>query len=469
MIISFPPINYENETLYAYAFRKEGDKFEILSNSLMSYETMPENLLNCLVAQVKEVIVASCSAIDHPLKAKQFLALLKFWQTSAFPSLPLRINIVQPANPVVAWEAIEKEHHLLMELKGVYSGELIYLNEILDPIFTLPPANEPDARLFKHLSKIQNMEGWSSYCIYLNEELERVLRTFLPTMIDEYQLEARFKDFRHEVKSVLLQDAKRELIEASLKWNAAGHDPDKFEELKTAGKKLLAAQEHLYECMKLQDKVLDEVDRGIGKIEKNHPELTGIKRKVHLLRLLLHHELIQESVPLPAALFLHQLLNLWFQVTTVVCGGDGLGRISWELAVRQALVQTAMLYPHSDLLDLFLNWQARQEELNRFAAEKGAEAFQFWLRVPAVDEEDAKRRMRLMPLFSLQTHFIDHLEHFILPLVNIEGKPEISAVDFFKNQEVAALTPFIRNQSVWKEADHLKEPAIAFYTSIFKI
>lgn len=463
MIISFSPITYDDETLYAYAFRKEGENFEILNNSLMSYEAMPENLLNCLVTQYNQVILASCSAIDNPLKAKQFLSLLKFWQSNAFPSVPLRICIVHLSVPVVEWEAIEKEHHLLAAIRSAYKGDLIYLNLPLDPISgTAPPAG-PDAQSFKHLSQIQNMEAWSYYCLLLNEEMERVLRTFLPSMIDEYQLEARFKDFRHEVKSPLLQDAKKELIESALKVNEVGGNPEKIEEFKEAEKKLLKNQEYLFQCMKQHEKAIAAVEIGIGKIEKAHPELLSFKQKVTLLRTLLRQQLMQES--LPADFFLHQLLNMWFQVTTVMSGDDGLGRISWEFAARQALIQTASRYSAPDLLDLFFNWKARHEELNRFCKEKGAEGFHFWLHVPPADEEDAKRRSRLLPLFTLQTKFIEHLEHFILPLakLNTKGKTKVKA----DSPEMAALTPFIRGLEQWKTPEQLTDRAVAFYSSIF--
>jgi hypothetical protein len=56
-----------------------------------------------------------------------------------------------------------------------------------------------------NMQQILNCEALALYSNWLNNELEASLRNFLPDAIDEFQLEARLKDFQHEVFSFLME------------------------------------------------------------------------------------------------------------------------------------------------------------------------------------------------------------------------------------------------------------------------
>lgn len=418
------------------------------NESLISF---PE-LANAFVTHINGAVLARCESIDSPQKAEQFLA----WLKNPHAMFPKRICVVQ-TNPPEEWEILEREHNLLLQLNQSFEGEVLHVNL---PYFCSRVDSE-----YQHLTLLQNREALAGYGRWLNDEIDRLSRAFLPAMIDEYQLEGKLKDFGHEVKSSLLLESKEEILKTTLKLNAIENSGD-FEAIKNLEKQLLTSKENLYRLMQAQEGALEQVEKGISKIEKEHPELLALKRKVIALRLLL------TDMQHPRALFLHQLLNIWLEAATIVASGDGLKGVSFDFAARQALMQCARRYSPWELLNLMLHWEEIEEELAHFFQQKGADEFYFWLHVPAKNEEEEQRRKRLKPLMDLQSKFIDNLHYFGLPIIQEKGA---LSGKFQPWPELLALTPLVHElenhqfepfvQTVKPRA--LTPQALSFYAPFF--
>lgn len=434
---------YQEETLEPFAFQN--------TESIFTKDST--ELVNCFVTHVKDYCLARCGVIDTPAKGEQFLAFMRQAATHK------RICVVQPNMPH-EWDVIEREHNLLLQLNQSYEGEILHLNM---PSFVQTGETSRD---FLYLSLLQNREAWASYCKWINDEFNRVSRSFLPAMIDEYQLEAKFKDFSHEVKSSIFLDTKGEIVKTTLKLNDLENSGN-LDAIKDLEKQLIQYRETLYRLMKAQEAALEQVAAGISKIEKQHPELLGLKRKVIVLKMLLSAE------DHPRALLLHQLLNLWSGTVTVVSADDGLGKVSFDFALRQALTQCAFRFSPWDLLNMVLNWNELEEELADFYQQKGAEDFYFWLHVPSRDKEEDQKRKRLIPLYVLQTKFIENLHNFALPIIQANVASPIDSPPY---PELISLTPHFRaleNQQLEALIQTAKPPSFtpqgtAFYAPFFK-
>ena len=66
------------------------------------------------------------------------------------------------------------------------------------------------------------MEAWAVYGFWLDREIESTLNRFLPGALDEYQLEARMKDFVHEIYSPLNNALREEIKYLILKKRGGG-------------------------------------------------------------------------------------------------------------------------------------------------------------------------------------------------------------------------------------------------------
>ncbi len=268
-----------------------------------------------------------------------------------------RVSINQLDLPEIEWDLIAKEHfYLLQQTKQ----EIAHLATPMQPPFfrDLPDLPKKTLQNLRYLQKMQNCEALALYSCWLNSEMEIAIHDFLPDAIDEYQLEARLKDFGHEVFSFLLrslcQKIRNLVTDIGTLEEKKANTTDRFE----LEKQLFQARNQLQINVSAQYELIKEIDVGLQKIDAFHPELLRLKAIVPLAKKLFSTQLENESeLDFGQQNMLIQLLNDLLGITSIVSSNSGTGILNIMFSLRLALKQMKEQASFDVLVDLVVHWK----------------------------------------------------------------------------------------------------------------
>lgn len=312
-------------------------------------------LETCWAAKAHSFFIAGCSLLDTQNKVKsavECVAQLKK-EFQAPHQHAVRLAVLQLGSVGTEWEQVQGEHGVLLEAGKGMPGGAAAVAHLCHPTEALFLATDPGQfsefaqRSLMRILDDFNAEAWIAYIAWFNEDAEHMLRGFAPEASEEYQLQARLEDLRHEVHSHLLQSIKDEIYQAATGRAQVVAQGDRGA-LLTLEKGLLLSREHLKKQLVGQHRLLHAIAEGIAKIESAHPELIPLKRKAQLLWRLIqpyqepavHHTWGQQ-------LLLMQLLDDSLGVTPLVsCHADPV-RVALVIAIRLAFQRLKAEYAHA--------------------------------------------------------------------------------------------------------------------------
>lgn len=398
--------------LRGYAFQIEKGEIRLIQDKVLTSElalTEPGILTNCFESSLSHSSAVRSGAVDSVSKANQLILLIKkvhdhLKQANRNPSLPLRAVSIQLNAPEAQWDLVTAERESIASIALQYDlkDHLVHLNLPFD--FYFKPSRPEmyvaaTIRNIRKLSKLKNMEAWAAYCLWLNEDLEFKFKSFLADAIDEYQLEARFKDFRHETHSGLLFGSREQALDLNRQIEQLNALVKKGErdsrsaafELESLEKDLLRAQGEIKSSIHSQYSLLHQIEAGIEKVEQAHPELLDIKNKVLLTRKLLDNQLeIIEDGQVNKGLEIMTLALLNEQLGVLSCYNCDLGleRTSFAFALGFAILQLRERSSMTRIMDMLTHWEATVQEINKIFAQKGIEGFHAWLKQKSSNENE---------------------------------------------------------------------------------
>lgn len=270
----------------------------------------------------------------------------------------LRISILQLNLPLQEWSKIQQQHYILVQAaKQAAWAHLSFPTESTRLLTEPEKISEFDVKVADKLMHLLNVEAWATYCDWIGTEVKACLMRFLPDALDEYQLQARFDDFLHELNSTILIDIRKNLADILLEQSQVEESGDKSK-LLTLEKMVVSSREKLKTLIVVQWHILNDIVEGITKIEKAHPELHHLKLSAYLLSKLMGPQLPVPNIPKlswPQRLLLHQLLDQQLQVLSVVNGGE-VGCADMVFRVRAELCQLSRQHSIDSLVNMSERW-----------------------------------------------------------------------------------------------------------------
>jgi len=263
--------------------------------------------------------------------------------------------------------AVDSEMELIRaERMAALSCGVSHLALHTEPLHHLPLNKrlvEVSLNDFRAIVLQKGYEALAQYSIWLADDMDGAIFGFVPEATEEFAVERRFKDFIHEARSQLVMIV-LDRIACALE---SGEGIEKEREL------ILLRQE-LREQLERQLPLLIELEKTVGALLEEHPELTGFMEGAQVLRLLLEGMAAppdREPMGWSRKILLFQLLDLKLSCQTVLNSVPGGNRASVAFALRLAVLQHARTMSFRELLAKILDGPAFlrpvfQENLVRF-------------------------------------------------------------------------------------------------------
>lgn len=370
-----------------------------------------ENTLACIVGKFAFI---RTSSIDSSNKAKSLYQILHIiyekqnqnTSTSTLLSTPFRAVSWQLNMPDQEWDAIREQHYYLLAVGS--ESPIPHFVLPTDFLFQHQSRTERSLLLLKTIHKLEmqlNTEGWLYYSDWLNQDMEKLFKTFLPDAADEFQVEARIKDFEHEMTSTLLLKYRKRIDEIFITIGKQEFDDEStkpdlgFNDLMLLEKELIKMRGEVRANLQFQDKVLEETVFSISKIEANRAEFLPIKHSGMLLKELLT---LQSDAALNTPmswikeLFLVTLLEINLGAVSVVNCDSGLDRTGIASAFKLAVFKLAAEGSIDPLIHLAQEWDSTVDGINKLYIQKGVEGFDLWLKQGQDDHSETRKSANLL-------------------------------------------------------------------------
>ena len=218
--------------------------------------------------------------LSSKLQTAAWLEFLK-----KFPCASKRWACLQFAMPDVEWPIITSEHFFL---EGSWVPHLVFPT----PLTFFKKKEDPRSDLqwktiWKFIQQI-NCEGWLYYSEWLDDEMEKAIAKFYRDAADEFEVEAKLKDFHHEITSFLLRDYRINCAKLVLQLGQGSldgiQDRQRDYRLET---EIVRMHFEILNNLNIQKEILFKIENSIEKVERSHPELIPLKQAAHLLATLL--------------------------------------------------------------------------------------------------------------------------------------------------------------------------------------
>ncbi len=322
---------------------------------------------NCWGAKIGPFSLIRHACIDSREKAETFIHALETFCRA--PSM--RLSSLQLGLPETEWDEMTAEHILfawLAKERGL-SFQVAHMSLPTQPLYTAKGAPAKSEFLLKavaKLPKMQDLDGWETYCYWLHEEMERLLETFHLESLELYTLQALLLDFVHEVRaSLLLQhesDVSEILIQQGSARNLLANSPTGDSML--LEKRLIKRRGEAKEEIQVQYKILERLVGVIQAIGKSHRELQPLKLQAMSVHRLLGVELNEMTkLSWVERVLLLQLLNLDLGLITAVSCDTGYDRTSVVFAIQVAAALLRQKIPQEQLVDMALHWNEKTAEM----------------------------------------------------------------------------------------------------------
>lgn len=317
---------------------------------------------------VNQLVLMSSECLDSDEKCREVLELGQGICSQISKNeikKPLRVASVQLSSIAYEWDIVQEQHRRLLKFTAGHSSEF----QIAHFCFPMEDArfhhdetfSDFDKKSMLQLLKLFNAEGCLVYCRWLNQECERVVRTFYPEDSEEYQLQALLEDFSHEVRSPLLIDRQQAIVNAMIEEEKI-IEAGRTEGLLDLEKRAVSARMELLSDLQVQNDLLKLIVEGIQKIEGMHPELLPLKRQAMLLNQVILHHFSLNDWSREKQLLMMQLLDEQLEVLPIICCGAGVERTENAFSLRLALAEMKKAYSFDVLLKMCMEWDLQSEK-----------------------------------------------------------------------------------------------------------
>lgn len=203
----------------------------------------------------------------------------------SFPGGKKRWVALQLAMPDVEWPIITSEHFFL---SGTWLPHLVMTAPRLSPFRKEEMRNDLQWKTINKFVQQINCEGWLFYSEWMDDEMDNALSKFFKDATEQFEVEARLKDFHHEITSFLLKDYRSNCAKLVMQLGL-GANGDTQSQQKDFELEIEIVRMHfaILRNLAIQRDVLLQIEASINKIVGMHPELIPLGQAVHLLATLI--------------------------------------------------------------------------------------------------------------------------------------------------------------------------------------
>ncbi|MBA3816001.1 MAG: hypothetical protein H0X29_05695 [Parachlamydiaceae bacterium] len=285
---------------------------------------------------------------------------------------PMRSVSIQLSLVASEWDLVQEQHRHLLKFSGAHSDKFQVAHLCFPIDFEYYYHDEESVSDFNKKSILQlikffNTEALLIYCSWFNQECELLTHQIHFDASEEYQLQALFEDFSHEVHSPLLVDRQQAIAEAMMDEESV-HKTENHKELLKLEKIIVSARVLLLSDLKTQNDLLTRMIEGIQKIETLHPEFTLIKQKAVLLNQIIINHLSDEYCSWERLQLMMQLLDEQLGVLPMFCGSNN-ESINTLLNIRLALIEMRKTHTFEERLKMCLEWDQKNAKEPRIKQE----------------------------------------------------------------------------------------------------
>ena len=279
------------------------------------------------------------SLIDSQKKVEQFFAITQKlhdeWKKPSHFKFPYRAVSCQVCSPITDWDQIFAQHLWItwLHYANGLSAQCAHYNLPTEHFYAPKEQAHVSEFYLKAVSKLpelQNIDAWEMYCYWMNEEIEVILEKIPLEFMDTYTLEARLKDFVHEIHSSLLRnlelDIQSDILKIGSMSNLIKFPVSEKEDIVVLEKSLVKARHEALPGLRVQYETLGEIVRVVEIIESSHPEFISLKYKASILKEWMDGQIGVTGVPTISwakQILLMQLLHEELGIVTVVNSNSG--------------------------------------------------------------------------------------------------------------------------------------------------
>jgi hypothetical protein len=188
---------------------------------------------------------------------------------------PLRCLVIDEASLIYDWDAIQKQHRQLACVAEKEFPDISIAHILVPAQAASQEGSEVSHYMEINLQKLIeqfNVLGWLTLCRWFWDCCERQESRIDLTASEEYTLQARLEDFRHQVFSLLLQEEKADLL-SMLETGRMAEEKGDVRQVMGIEKAIVMEREKLRVYLLEQKKLLEQIIGGVKLIELKHVEL----------------------------------------------------------------------------------------------------------------------------------------------------------------------------------------------------
>lgn len=327
-----------------------------------------------------------------------------------------RIVSQQLQKPESEYSAVLWQHLMLQSNDRLTHVAHLDLRSI--PVFkSEPPSKSQSVSNLGTFAKLVNCDGWLRYCDWFYEELNKV--PFYLDMLDIYQVEAKAKDYAHEMESPILCNFRKqisEIVSHTVKEIINSNDENLVKNTITESEKKLfkmrlAIQDNLQNICECFNGLVTYIET----VETPHPELTSIKHEALILNSLIQEDLdlyIPSAMSWIKRMLLVSLVDSYFGVIPIINCAFEDDRTTVGFAIKLAVMQLVQQGRIKSLAKLALEWDQAILRINECCLEKGINEFEKWLRE---SNEHTELRHEALLVHQVRMCVYKNLQNFCFP------------------------------------------------------
>lgn len=345
-----------NKSIEGVVIQVKGYSFDLLEKhfhpvpgAIHLPDDAEHRLINCLAGKWDGGWVVRSGCILNRTHGAQFRNLARTLAHKVERIVSVQVN---PAGS--EWGYIEAQHEVLRHYPVAHLSiplESLYVST--KQVFKLPQT----IKAIENLSIFQNASGWIRYAKWFLEDLQKEEHLLKLKALEEFVLEARFDDFRNEVKSPITE---RVLLEINDAYDRISQiDPKEVNKLVSEEKNLLLLRHELMDIVGRMDSLLTAIAIDEEEIDKIHPEFSELRCRTLIFHSLLNSQIKQEenhAVSSGQQLMLLAILNEMLGVYAHVNCATGVERTSLAFSIMMATKMLLQRFPRPQVSAFVRGW-----------------------------------------------------------------------------------------------------------------
>ena len=199
---------------------------------------------------------------------------------------------------------------------------------------------------------MQNIDAWEIYCYWMGEMIEVFYETLKLESLDTYTLEAAFKKYLIENRTLLLRNEELEKMSKLLKLESFNPKDDRAQ----LERDIVRARNEAKQSLIVQRDTLIEIGSIIEIIQDAHPELSRLRIMAKILTQLMGVLSDGEAVDWEQQLVLMQLLHEEMGIISALNCSGSFERAKLAFAVQTATSLMKNRYGIDEILSMALKW-----------------------------------------------------------------------------------------------------------------